>query len=257
MTALRTWFTTVAFWSYLVGTLPLWWLASLPIFAISALTDKRRRLLHWFSCVWGSHYIWALPLWSVRWSGRDNIVDGEAYMIVANHQSLGDNLALYGLFKHFKWVSKSSIFKVPFIGWNMWANRYVPLVRGDRVSVMHMLELCRDHLKQGSSILMFPEGTRSTDGRMKAFKLGAFSLAQEQGVKIVPIVIDGTAEALPKSGIMLRNAWFWPITAHVLPPVEPTAGKTPTDLMTLVRDQMATELARVRDQAVSEVDSQA
>ncbi|MFK7928251.1 MAG: lysophospholipid acyltransferase family protein [Myxococcota bacterium] len=253
MTAIRTWLTTVLFWSYLVSTLPLWWLVSLPVALISIVTDSQRKLLHTFSCVWGYHYIAWLPLWKVSWAGRHNIVDGEPYVLVANHQSLGDIIALYGLFKHFKWVSKSSIFKVPFIGWNMRANAYIPIVRGDRVSVVHMLELCRQHLQDGSSIMMFPEGTRSHDGRLKAFKPGAFALAQDLGIKVVPIVIDGTAEALPKSGFMLRNPWHMPIQISVLPPVEATQAKTPADLATAVQDAMATELARMRDVERTEV----
>jgi 1-acyl-sn-glycerol-3-phosphate acyltransferase len=95
-------------------------------------------------------------------------------------------------------VSKIEIFRVPLIGWNMALNRYIKLKRGDIESVAQMLRECEMHLDEGSSIFMFPEGTRSPDGKVKAFKLGAFQLAREKKVPILPIVISGTNKALPK-----------------------------------------------------------
>ena len=102
-------------------------------------------------------------------TGRENIVPGDTYMIVANHLSLLDILVIFRLFKDFGRVSKIEVFRVPVIGWNMSLNRYVPLRRGDRESVPQMLEACRGHLEQGSSIMMFPEGTRSADGQLRPF----------------------------------------------------------------------------------------
>lgn len=253
MTAVRDWFTTILFWWYITFSNPLWWLVSLPIAAFSILTDPRRRLLHRYTSLWAYHYVSWLPLWKTTWSGRDHIQDDATYMIVANHQSLGDILVLFGLGKHYKWVSKSSIFKVPFVGWNMVANDYVGLKRGDRESILKMLDHCRTHLKKGSSILMFPEGTRSPDGKLKGFKHGAFSLAKELGVPVVPIVIDGSLEALPKHGFMLRNPWHLPVTLSVLEPMVPREDEDAEALMNRVRDVMAKELARLRGLDVSEV----
>jgi 1-acyl-sn-glycerol-3-phosphate acyltransferase len=87
---------------------------------------------------------------------------------------------------------------VPLIGWNMRLNRYVQLKRGDKESVARMLQECEMHLDEGSSIFMFPEGTRSADGEIKAFKLGAFQLALKKKVPILPVVVSGTNKALPK-----------------------------------------------------------
>jgi 1-acyl-sn-glycerol-3-phosphate acyltransferase len=246
VTTLRVWLTTVVFWTYLAISLVVWWLGSLPVALVSALTDRQRRWLHTYSCAWGYHYIACLPLWRVRWSGYEHLPKGGTFVLVANHQSLGDILVLFGLFRHYKWVSKASIFKVPFIGWNMRANDYVGLVRGDRESIANMMAHCRRHLRDGSSILMFPEGTRSVDGRLKAFKHGAFSLAAEAGVPVVPIVIDGTLHALPKHGIMIRSPWFMPVRASILPAVAPDAADSPAALADLVRARMADELARLR-----------
>jgi 1-acyl-sn-glycerol-3-phosphate acyltransferase len=137
--------------------------------------------------------------------GRDKIRSGVAYVMVANHQSLLDILVLFRLFKHFKWVSKIENFRVPLIGWNMSLNRYIKLRRGDKDSVDRMMRACERSLKDGNPIMMFPEGTRSFDGKLKTFKHGAFTLAQRVGVPLLPIVIQGTSEALPKRGFVLRG----------------------------------------------------
>jgi 1-acyl-sn-glycerol-3-phosphate acyltransferase len=167
--------------------------------------DSRLRALHLFTCFWGSLYTWANPAWPVRISGREKIRRDEAYVMVANHQSLLDILVLFRLFVHFKWVSKIENFRLPLIGWNMRLNRYIELRRGDRSSVVQMLALCRDTLAAGSSVMIFPEGTRSPDGRLRAFKPGAFVLAKSTGRPILPVVVEGTSRALPKRGVVLQG----------------------------------------------------
>lgn len=180
-------------------------LTSIPFYLVAALLriatypfDRRLRLLHLFTCFWASFYTWMMPAWRIRIEGRENVRKNVAYVVVSNHQSQLDILIAFRLFFHFKWVSKSEIFRVPLIGWNMTMNRYIKLKRGDKESVARMLRECEMHLDEGSSIFMFPEGTRSPDGEVKAFKPGAFLLAREKKVPILPIVISGTNKALPK-----------------------------------------------------------
>ena len=160
--------------------------------------DRRLRLLHLFTCFWGSFYTWTMPAWRIRVEGRENVRKDATYMIASNHQSQLDILVAFRLFFHYKWVSKTEIFRVPLIGWNMTLNRYVKLKRGDKESIAQMLKECERHLDEGSSIFMFPEGTRSPDGKVKDFKLGAFEMALKKKVPILPIVISGTNKALPK-----------------------------------------------------------
>ncbi len=188
------------------------WLATFPF-------DKRRRLLHLFACFWASIYVWMTPYWRVQVVDRRLIDPSRTYVIVSNHQSLLDILVAFGLFIHFKWVSKIEIFRVPLIGWNMHLNDYVPLVRGDAQSVAQMKAHCIRHLREGSSVYLFPEGTRSVDGRLKPFKLGAFELAKALQVPILPLVIDGTTRALPKKSLVLTGRHE--ITLRVLPAIEP------------------------------------
>jgi 1-acyl-sn-glycerol-3-phosphate acyltransferase len=196
---------STAFWLFIVVSSILLfpiailiWLATLPF-------DPQLKLLHRFTCFWASLYTWLNPVWRVRVEGRERIRPGIPYVMVANHQSLLDILVLFRLFAHFKWVSKIENFRVPVIGWNMALNRYIRLRRGDRASVEQMMEACERALAAGNPIMMFPEGTRSADGRLKAFKRGAFTLAQRMNTPLLPIVIDGTANALPKRGFVLRG----------------------------------------------------
>jgi 1-acyl-sn-glycerol-3-phosphate acyltransferase len=196
---------SLLFWSFIVVSSIVLFPIALLIWAISAPFDARRVWLHRFTCFWAALYTWLNPAWRVRIEGREKIRRDAAYVMVANHQSLLDILVLFRLFVHFKWVSKIENFRVPFIGWNMSLNRYIKLRRGSAESVQGMMRACERTLAEGSSIMMFPEGTRSPDGRLRAFKPGAFTLAKRTGAPILPIVIEGTAHALPKRGFVLQG----------------------------------------------------
>ncbi|RMG20375.1 MAG: 1-acyl-sn-glycerol-3-phosphate acyltransferase [Deltaproteobacteria bacterium] len=230
------------FWLFMLLSSVLLFPIALVIWALTAPFDRRRWLLHRFTSLWASLYTWLNPAWPITLEGREKWDDRRAYVVVANHLSLVDILVLFRLFKHFKWVSKIENFRVPFIGWNMWLNRYIPLVRGDAASARKMLEACKEALAEGSSVMIFPEGTRSKDGRLRPFKSGAFRLALQCKVPILPIVIEGTGDALPKAGYILRGRH--PIRVRILDPIEPEAfqGETVESLTARVRQRFAREL---------------
>jgi len=209
----------LVFWAFVVLSSAVLFPVALIIWAVTAPFDRRRRALHLFTCFWASLYTWLNPAWRVTIHGREHLDRDATYVYVANHLSLLDILVLFRLFVDFKWVSKAEIFKVPGVGWNMTLNRYIPLQRGNRDSVVKMMAQCEQALAQGSSLMMFPEGTRSATGELKAFKTGAFELAVAAQVPIVPIAIEGTNDALPKHGFVLRGRHR--ITVTVLPPFQP------------------------------------
>jgi 1-acyl-sn-glycerol-3-phosphate acyltransferase len=196
---------SIVYWAFLAGTMPLFYLIALVVFLVTWPFDRRRVVLHLFSCFWASVYVYLNPLWRVRVVGRGRLPWRGAAVIVANHLSLLDILILYGLYRPFKWVSKAELFKVPVLGWNMVLNDYVPLKRGDATSIRDMMDHCRRHLERGSPVLIFPEGTRAQDGKLQAFKDGAFRLAMEAKVPLIPVAVTGTHEALPKHGLVLRQ----------------------------------------------------
>lgn len=234
------------FWAYVVLSSLVLFLLALLVFALSVAFDRRRRLLHLFTSAWAYHYVMLMPLWKVSFQGRSHIDPGSTYVLVANHQSLLDIPVLFGLFRPFKWVSKQEVFRVPIIGWNMALAGYVSLRRGRKGSITRMMRDCRAQLGRGSSILIFPEGTRSPDGRMRKFRQGAFTLAQDAGVRVVPIAVHGTHESLPKKGAIFRQSRPVEITVRVLEPVAPDAAAEAEELTRMVEEMIGRELEAMR-----------
>jgi len=189
---------SILFLSFIIVTSIILFFPALIIWLVTYPFDQRKVILHQYTCFWGSLYSHVIPSWKVKVVDRKNFRSGETYVVVSNHQSQLDILLAFNLFKHFKWVSKIEIFKVPLIGWNMYFNRYISLIRGDKESIKQMLSVCEERLNEGSSIFMFPEGTRSPDGKVKPFKPGAFAIAHKLRLPILPIAISGTHKALPK-----------------------------------------------------------
>ncbi len=229
---------SVLYWAFFALTLPPCFLVALVVFVVTAPFDRRRVVLHLWSCAWASLYVVMNPLWRSRVVGRERLPWRGPAVIVSNHLSLVDIPVLFGLFRPFKWVSKSSVFRVPFMGWNMTLNGYVPITRGAADSVRRMMARCRALLAAGCPVLLFPEGTRSPDGRLQAFKDGAFRLAMEAGVPVIPVALSGTAETLPKHGVVLRNRMD--AVVRVLEPLDPAAFPDAAAL----RDAARTAIAR-------------
>jgi 1-acyl-sn-glycerol-3-phosphate acyltransferase len=233
-------------WLLILVTCPILFVGALVLWAVTAPFDRRLRALHLYACAWASFYTYVFPYWTVQVRNRERIRDGETYVLVSNHQSLLDILVLFRLYKHFKWVSKESIFRVPFVGWNMTLNRYIAIRRGDRSDARRMMAACGAALESGSSIMIFPEGTRSPDGELREFRHGAFTLACRHRVPILPIVLDGTLDALPKHGLTLHERAD--IVIQVLEPIAPDAAADPDTLRMHVQRVMADGLARLRVQ---------
>ncbi len=235
---------SVIFWLWVVlSSIPLFIIAVV-LWAVTAPFDKRRRALHLFTCFWASLYTWTNPIWRVSITGRENIDPDKTYVMVANHLSLLDILVLFRLFRQFKWVSKAEIFKVPAVGWNMSLNRYIPLKRGDKASIKEMMNACDRTIRGGSSIMMFPEGTRSKTGELRDFKAGAFDLARSTDSPIIPMVIHGTHDALPKSGFVLQGRHAISVTVLPEVPVDVVESMSTAELTAYVRTLIADEITR-------------
>jgi 1-acyl-sn-glycerol-3-phosphate acyltransferase len=205
------------FWAFIVVSSLLLFPVALLVWLLTAPFDRRLRAQHQFTCFWASLYTWLNPAWRVRVDGIENVRPDTTYVMVANHQSLLDILVLFRLFVHFKWVAKAELFRIVCIGWNMSLNRYIRLRRGDPGSIKQMMDDAERTLAEGSSLMIFPEGTRSPDGRLKAFKHGAFTLALRARVPLLPIVVEGTSNALPKRGFILQGRHA--IRVRVLPEI--------------------------------------
>lgn len=230
-------------WLLVFLTVPILWVGALVVWLVTFPFDRRLRVLHMYSCWWASIYTYVFPYWYVSVRNRERLDNDVAYVVVSNHQSLLDILVLFRLYRHFKWVSKEVIFRLPFIGWNMTMNRYIPIRRGDKSDAVRMMAACGDALESGSSIMIFPEGTRSLDGELREFRHGAFTLALRHHVPVLPIVLDGTVDALPKHGVVSPGA---DIVIQVLEPIDVAAFTDVDALRAHVRGVMADALVQLR-----------
>lgn len=223
------------------------------IWALTAPFDPTRCLLHHYTCWWALLYLRCLPGCRVQVEGREKIAPHTPYVLVANHQSAADILALSALAVPFKWISKKSNFRIPFIGWNMYLNGYIKVEPGKSQSVHRTMECCRRWLERGVPPLWFPEGRRSPSGDLLPFHGGAFWLAAESGSAVVPIVVDGTRAV--HRGWRVR-AFPGRIMIRVLDPVTlAQAGGTAEGLRAHVWNRTRQELMALRGQQAEEAAS--
>lgn len=215
------------------------------ILPVSYILDRNRLVMHCMAKLWAKCLIFGQPLWSLHKSGLNLFSRKKHYVIVANHQSILDILVvLAGLPLNFKFIAKKELFKIPSMGWHMWATDYIGLERGNPKSAKQVLEKSRMWIDRKVSILIFPEGTRSEDGQIHDFKNGAFKLAIDKKVPILPVVIDGTGASSPKKSATVNKSAD--LEMAVCKPVEVTENDTVETLKEKVRTIMIDKLAHMR-----------
>jgi 1-acyl-sn-glycerol-3-phosphate acyltransferase len=179
----------------------------------------------------------------VRVIGRERFPRGEAAVVISNHISNLDPPILLPLIPGRASVFlKAELMKIPILGTVMKMGHYVPVTRGNsREEARHSVNAAAEVLRSGWSVFLFPEGTRSADGRLLPFRKGAFFLSVQTGAPIAPMILRGTDAMMPKGTLKAK-----PGTAEVefLDPVRPLAGETPEELMRRVRAVMEAALAR-------------
>ncbi|MFH1189880.1 MAG: lysophospholipid acyltransferase family protein [Candidatus Omnitrophota bacterium] len=165
---------------------------------------NKERIIH-AQCFWWSDAIIALnPFWTIKVKGLENIDPKVTYVIVANHQSLADIVIIYQTHMYFKWVAKEELLKVPFIGGLLSINKHIMVSRGDFSSIKEVYRKAAERLRGGTSMLFFPEGTRSDSDAMGEFQNGAFKLAIKEKRPVLPIFIGGTRKAIPKGNFIFK-----------------------------------------------------
>jgi 1-acyl-sn-glycerol-3-phosphate acyltransferase len=214
------------------------WLLTLPF-------DRQRRATHAMLLLQGMVLAYAVPVWRIRMEGRKKADRKVTYVIICNHQSILDILLVNSLRYRFKWISKIENAGVPFVGWYLKMADYITVDRGNRDSKDIMMARAWKVLKEGTSIMIFPEGTRSVDGQLGFFKRGAFQLAISAGKPILPVLIDGTGGVLPKHGFIFGG--FHRITIRVLDPVPPESFGTEDC------DELAARFQQMMSDALSEM----
>ena len=179
--------------------------------------SRNGNLLHLMARFWANGILWMSRV-RVTVIGSENLQPGRSYIYMANHQSNADIPVLLGrLPVQFRWLAKAELFKIPIFGRAMRKVGYISIDRSNRKSAFGSLEQAARTIRNGTSVMIFPEGTRSRDGSLLPFKKGGFVLAVDAGVPIVPVIIKGTGDIIPKGKIMVRSA---PVTMEILEPVE-------------------------------------
>lgn len=219
----------------LVWVLTFWW-------------DRRRVAAHMMGTFWAWHYQSLIPFWKLRLEGREKIPWNRPVVMVANHRSLIDILALYKIRRPFKWTSKDENFRLPFIGMVLSLTNSIRIKRESLRSGAQFLSQAEAEIAKGSSILLFPEGTRSRTLEMRPFKEGAFLLAKKTGCGLIPIVHTGSEKTFDRGSWALKGKA--PIHIRVLDEIPASeVGRMETkDLMNVVRKQMEEGIARLEQE---------
>ena len=141
----------------------------------------------------------------VQVRGRDNINPGTSYVFVANHQGAYDIFSIYGYLHHdFRWMMKQSLRRIPVVGFSCAVSGQVFVDNSSPSAIRRTMQAAEKQLAKGRSVVVFPEGSRTSDGRMHAFKRGAYTLAVEFGLPVVPVTIDGAFRVMPRTAFAPR-----------------------------------------------------
>ena len=218
----RLWQSLVSAWTWLVLVVCIlvWFPVMLVLWLVTAPFDRGRYAVGFIFRRIGPVVATLNPLWRFRTDGPIPADPRRPYVVVSNHESFSDILLISHLPWEMKWLSKAELFRVPILGWMMQLAGDVPVKRGFGPSAIEAMARCREILEQKVSVMIFPEGTRSATADLLPFKDGAFRLAIEAGVPILPLAVSGTATALRKHDWRFGRSTA---TVRVLEPVE-TAG---------------------------------
>jgi 1-acyl-sn-glycerol-3-phosphate acyltransferase len=186
---------------------------------------------------WSSAVLWAVGI-KVRVHGMENVKSGEPHIFASNHVSWFDVPALAKVLPRYKFVAKAELFKVPIFGSAMRAAGMVEIQRENRKAAFGAYDVAAERIRSGNSVVVFPEGTRGHAYPLRPFKKGPFVMAIAAGVPIMPVIVHGTIEIMPKGSLRAQPGT---IDIHLLQPVSTTGVDYDhrEALMQTVRNRMA------------------
>ena len=194
---------------------------------------------------WPAH-CWAklfciLSFVRVTVKGRENISKGTSYVFVANHQGAYDIFAIYGYLGHnFKWMMKKALERIPLVGYSCRRAGHIYVDNRTPAAIRQTMADAERQLAGGMSVVVFPEGSRTLDGKVHAFRRGAFTLAVEFGLPVVPLTIDGAYKVMPRTALLPRPGH---ITLTIHRPVEaPSDGHEMKSLIETSRQAILSAL---------------
>jgi 1-acyl-sn-glycerol-3-phosphate acyltransferase len=185
----------------------LWYIHTVVMGSLSLLIspfDRTGNKQFWCARWWCRLVAWSIFA-RIRIHGVEHVRPDRAYVYMANHSSLIDTPALFAYLPYpFRIMAKRGLFYIPFMGWHLWTGGHFPIDRGNARKTARSLRRVIEGVRGGRSLAVFPEGTRSHDGRLQEFKPGPFKIALRAGVPIVPVTIRGTFKLLPRTTLAPR-----------------------------------------------------
>ncbi len=163
--------------------------------------------------------------WVIRFAGvrvlvdnRAQLVPGQPYVFMANHASSLDIWVMFiAVPRRIRMIAKKQLGRIPLLGWVMWAGRFIFIDRQNGVAARRSIELAGQRIRNGDSVMIFPEGTRTRDGSLGFFKKGGVHLAVKAGVPIVPVALRGTRALMPRGSLLLRSGTVKAIIGEPIP----------------------------------------
>ena len=225
-------------WQYLIAW-PLLMVLTIftAVFTVCTVFWKNAEFVHKVQQFWSRSFFWLMFL-PVSVDGQEHIVRGQSYVFVANHQSMFDVWLVYGwLPVIFKWLMKAELRKVPFVGTGCKAAGHIFIDRRNTKAAMESLKEVEKQLVNGVCTVIFPEGTRSLNGEVGRFKRGAFQIAWDLGLPVIPLSLDGCYEVLPKGKPFVYRA---PVHMHIGEPIDLKQFADPNEAIEFVRNAVIT-----------------
>ena len=208
-----------------------------PLTIFVSFVNRKGDLPHKIAGIWARSILAVSPI-ELTVKGLSNIDPDKSYIYMSNHQSNYDIPILLGhLPVQFRWLAKIELFRIPLFGYAMKRAGYICIDRSNRQSAFESLKKAAEIIRDGVSVMIFPEGTRSGDGNIGSFKKGGFVLAIESGVQILPIIIRGTFSVMSRNRLLIKPG---KVTLEILKPVETSCftKETKDELMKKIKDIM-------------------
>jgi 1-acyl-sn-glycerol-3-phosphate acyltransferase len=210
---------------------------------LAALVFRNEDRVHRVARLWAKILL-TISSTKVEVLGAENILPDQPQVFMSNHLSNFDILvSLAHIPSQFRWIAKKELFRIPVFGPAMRRAGYIEIDRQNHAQALKSLELAAEKIRQGRSVMTFPEGTRSQDGHLKPFKAGTFFLAIQSGAPIIPVTIIGTAAIMPRRSLKVKPG---KITMIIDPPipVRDFSIDDKEELIAKVRNIIAANLAR-------------
>lgn len=210
------------------------------IFTILCFPWKNGKAPRAVQVFWSRSVLWFLLI-PIKVTGEENVDPKQSYVFVANHQSFLDVFAVYGwLPNNFKWLMKKEIRKVPFVGTACAVAGHIFVDRSNPRAALQSMDHIKKELVDGISTVIFPEGTRTKTGEMGRFKQGAFKIAMDMGLPVVPLSLNGFFKAMP-SGQAFANPRAR-VSLHIGKPIDISQFNDINEAMEYLREQIASGL---------------